>query len=75
MWDTAGQEKYKSIAPIYYRGNEKSHADADVALLVYDITSKNSFDVMKNWVKELKSEGPKDITMAVVGNKTDKVDN
>lgn len=50
-------------------------ADAQVALLVYDITSKSSFEVMKNWVKELQSEGPKDIILAVVGNKTDRVDN
>lgn len=48
--------------------------DSQVALCVYDITNKNSFDVLKNWVKELQSEGPKDLILAVVGNKTDKVD-
>jgi small GTP-binding protein len=67
MWDTAGQEKYKSIAPIYYR-------DSQVALCVYDISSRASFDVLKSWVKELTTQGPKDLILAIVGNKTDKID-
>ena len=44
IWDTAGQEKYRSIAPIYYR-------EAKIALCVYDITSQRSFEVMKKWVE------------------------
>lgn len=54
IWDTAGQEKYKSIAPIYYR-------EAKIALCVYDITSAKSFEVMQRWVNELQENGPKDI--------------
>lgn len=50
MWDTAGQEKYKSIAPIYYRGMIHSKLDSQVALCVYDISNRASLDVMKNWV-------------------------
>ena len=42
---------------------------------MYDISSKNSFDVMKSWVEELKAQGPKDILLVVVGNKTDLIDN
>lgn len=67
LWDTAGQEKYKSIAPIYYR-------QARIALCVYDICSKKSFEVMQSWVDELKANGPQDIILAVVGNKIDKYD-
>jgi small GTP-binding protein len=67
IWDTAGQEKYRSIAPIYYR-------EARIALCVYDITSKRSYEVMKKWVEELQSNGPKDIVLAVVGNKIDRCD-
>ena len=48
--------------------------DAQVALCVYDITSKDSFKVMKGWVEELKSKGPSNIILAVVGNKIDKAD-
>lgn len=55
FWDTAGQEKYKSIARIYYK-------DAKVAIIVYDITRKESFDAMKNWIEELRQNGPKDIS-------------
>lgn len=67
LWDTAGQEKYKSIAPIYYR-------QARVALCVYDICSQHSFEVMKSWIEELKANGPEDILLAIVGNKIDRYD-
>lgn len=61
VWDTAGQEKYKSIAPIYYRGSLLFYPDSQIALCVYDITSKPSFAVLKNWVEELKTKGPENM--------------
>lgn len=64
IWDTAGQEKYHSLAPMYYRG-------AQVAIIVYDITNKNSFLTLKRWIKELQLHGPPDILIAIVGNKSD----
>eukprot|EP00568_Trieres_chinensis_P008759 CAMPEP_0183303058 /NCGR_PEP_ID=MMETSP0160_2-20130417/8637_1 /TAXON_ID=2839 ORGANISM="Odontella Sinensis, Strain Grunow 1884" /NCGR_SAMPLE_ID=MMETSP0160_2 /ASSEMBLY_ACC=CAM_ASM_000250 /LENGTH=219 /DNA_ID=CAMNT_0025465913 /DNA_START=251 /DNA_END=910 /DNA_ORIENTATION=+ len=64
IWDTAGQEKYHSLAPMYYRG-------AAVAILVYDICSHVSFDVLTRWVEELRQQGPEDIVLAVCGNKSD----
>jgi len=64
IWDTAGQERYKALAPMYYRG-------AAAAIVVYDITSESTFNCMKNWVKELSQFGPKDIKIAVAGNKCD----
>jgi len=64
IWDTAGQEKYAPLAQMYYR-------DADVAILVYDVTNKESFNNLKNWFIELSEKGPKDVILAVVGNKAD----
>merc|ERR1712232_1231173 len=61
IWDTAGQERYKSLAPMYYRG-------AAAAVVVYDITSKESFDAAKSWVVELQST---DTLIALAGNKFD----
>lgn len=68
IWDTAGQERYKSLAPMYYR-------NANAALCVYDITSRNSFAKAQDWIKELKKQAPSDIVVALVGNKLDLEDN
>ena len=65
IWDTAGQERYRSLAKLFYQ-------NAAVAILVYDITRRESFEKLKNfWVKEIKENAPKDIILAVVGNKSD----
>lgn len=64
IWDTAGQEKYHSLAPMYYRG-------AGAAILVYDITAAKSFDRLKEWVEELQTQGPEEMVLAVAGNKSD----
>jgi len=64
IWDTAGQEKYRSLAPMYYRG-------AAAAILVYDMTDSASFELMKKWVNELEMNGQPDIVTVVVGNKAD----
>ena len=48
LWDTAGEEKYRAIARVFYQ-------NASVCILVYDITRKSSFDEIKNfWVNEIK---------------------
>lgn len=64
IWDTAGQERYHSLAPMYYRG-------AQAAIIVYDITSADSFDRAKTWVKELQKQGNPNIVIALAGNKVD----
>ncbi|XP_043703815.1 ras-related protein RABF1-like isoform X1 [Telopea speciosissima] len=64
IWDTAGQERYAALAPLYYRG-------AAVAVIVYDITSSESFNKARYWIKELQNHGSPDIVMALVGNKAD----
>ena len=56
IWDTAGQEKYRSLSQIFYK-------DATIAILVYDITDPESFDVIQNYCyKELKENAPKNIS-------------
>ena len=65
IWDTAGQEKYRSMGKMFYK-------DAYIVLFVYDITDRNSFsDLKKVWYEELKRTGEKYTVYAVVGNKSD----
>ncbi|CAA6656927.1 unnamed protein product [Spirodela intermedia] len=66
VWDTAGQERFHALGPIYYR-------DADAALLVYDITNKDSFIRVRKWVNELQQMASKPIVMAIAANKSDLV--
>jgi small GTP-binding protein len=60
----AGQERYHSLAPMYYRG-------AAAAIVVYDITSPDSFARAKSWVRELQRQGNPNIVIALAGNKSD----
>jgi len=64
IWDTAGQEKFHALGPIYYR-----HSNG--AILVYDITDKQSFEKVKIWVKELKKMLGNEISLTICGNKSD----
>lgn len=67
IWDTAGQERYHSLAPMYYRG-------AAAAVVVYDITNRQSFLRAKSWIKELQRQGNPNIVIALSGNKLDLAD-
>jgi small GTP-binding protein len=64
LWDTAGQERYRSLAPMYYRG-------ASAAVVVFDVTSRDSFEGAKSWVKELQRRGDPNVIIALAGNKAD----
>merc|ERR1712130_171647 len=64
IWDTAGQERYRSLAPMYYRG-------AAAALVVYDITTQESFLGAKTWIEELQRQVRADIVIGLAGNKSD----
>ena len=65
IWDTVGQERFRSIAKIFYK-------DARVILFVYDITSKKTFDALINfWYEELRNNLTENPIYAVVGNKND----
>lgn len=67
IWDTAGQERYRSLAPMYYRG-------AAAAIVVFDLTSPESFTGAKSWVKELQRRGDANVVIALAGNKLDVTD-
>ena len=64
VWDTAGQERNRAITAAYYRG-------AVGALLVYDITKRDSFENCERWLKELRTHGDAQVVAMLVGNKGD----
>eukprot|EP01084_Bolivina_argentea_P239226 402111_1 len=64
IWDTAGQEKYRSLAPLYYRG-------ASAALVVYDITNRESFDNARKWIEEVQTQEGHHVVVGLAGNKVD----
>jgi small GTP-binding protein len=64
IWDTAGQEKFKSITRTYYK-------NCVCAIIVYDITKRDTFDNVINWVEDCKNNSPKTVFMVLVGNKSD----
>lgn len=63
MWDTAGQERYSALAPMYYR-------NSDIALIVYDITCRKSYERAWSWVDTLNSNQP-GMVMLMIGAKLD----
>lgn len=68
IWDTAGQEKYRSIARIFYE-------DALVVILVYDVTRKGSFqELSKYWIGQVRDFAPGNVLIAIAANKSDLYD-
>lgn len=66
MWDTAGQERFRSMAPMYYR-------NSNAAMLVFDLTQYSTFAAIKGWVKELQQNVEETMVLALIGNKSDLV--
>ena len=64
IYDNSGQEKFKSLIPMYTR-------DPNIILLVYDVTSKDSFLHLSDWLRDLTNVEKEEVIFAVVGNKTD----
>lgn len=64
IWDTCGQEKYKTLTRQYYR-------EARGCILVFDVADKKSFADLDKWIEDLKEYGDEDITITIVGNKAD----
>ena len=64
IWDTAGQENYRSITRAYYKNSV-------CAILVYDISNRESFEHISNWVEDCITQSPKTVFMVLVGNKSD----
>lgn len=68
IWDTAGQESFKSIITSYFRGSIG-------AILVFDVTNRESFNNVKYWMDTVKEKSNTPITIFLIGNKCDLVDN
>lgn len=64
IWDTAGQESFRSITRSYYRG-------AAGALLVYDITRRETFDHLASWLEDARQHANPNMTIMLIGNKAD----
>ena len=64
IWDTAGQERFKNIIASYYRG-------AHGILLIYDVTDKDSFKNLSNWLIEIEKNASKNVLKVLIGNKSD----
>ncbi|KAH6791572.1 RAB GTPase-like protein A3 [Perilla frutescens var. hirtella] len=67
IWDTAGQERYRAVTSAYYRG-------ALGAMLVYDVTKRQSFDHVARWVEELRAHADTSTVIMLIGNKADLVE-
>ncbi|CAB1317894.1 unnamed protein product [Coregonus sp. 'balchen'] len=69
IWDTAGQERFRTLTPSYYRG-------AQGVILVYDVTKRDTFTRLENWLNELETYCTRnDLVKMLVGNKIDKEEN
>ena len=64
IWDTAGQENFRSIARAYYKNSV-------CACVVYDITNRNSFNSIQSWIDDCVKQSPKSILFILIGNKND----
>ena len=67
MWDTSGKENFRSITRAYYKNSV-------CALVVYDISSRDSFNNVSTWIEDCRNQSPKTIFMVLVGNKSDLAD-
>ncbi|CAO3684706.1 unnamed protein product [Rhizopus stolonifer] len=64
LWDTAGQERFRSLIPSYIR-------DSSVAVIVYDISNRQSFTNTSKWIDDVRAERGEDVIIVLVGNKSD----
>ena len=64
IWDTAGQDRFRSIAKNYYKG-------ANGIIVLYSVTDKRSFTNVKIWINQIKTEVKENVTIILVGNKID----
>jgi Ras-related protein Rab-8A len=64
IWDTAGEDRFRSITRNYYKG-------AKGILLIFDVTDKETFTHVRDWIERIHEESPEGITICLVGNKID----
>ena len=67
IWDTAGEERFRTITKTYYKG-------AHGIILTYDVTDINSFKNIRNWIKQIEQNAQNTVCKVLVGNKCDKND-
>lgn len=66
IWDTAGQEKYRSLVPMYTR-------NTSCAIIVFDVTNTQSYDILISWYQQVKEEAPENCRIVIAGNKIDQI--
>ena len=64
IWDTAGQDRFRAITKNYYKG-------ANGIILIYDVTSLQTYENIKTWVNQIKEEAPQNVVIFIAGNKID----
>ena len=64
IWDTAGQDRFRAITKNYYKG-------ANGIILIYDITSLQSYDNVKSWISQIREEASPNVVIYIAGNKID----
>ena len=68
IWDTAGQDRFRSITRNYYKG-------AHGIIVIYDVTNRKTFENVKNWIRQIKDEVSSKVSISLVGNKIDDSEN
>jgi len=68
VWDTAGQEKYRSMTRKFYQ-------NCDAVILIYDVCNQESYDSIKNWMKDIQDNSNKKVLKVLLGNKIDNTQN
>lgn len=63
VWDVAGQKSFQTVLPLYFKG-------ADASILVFDVTNRNTFNNVENWLKRIRETEPESVVI-LCGNKTD----
>ena len=67
IWDTAGQDRFRTITKNYYKG-------AHGIILIYDVTNTDTYDNVENWISQIKEEASPNVVIYLVGNKVDMED-
>ena len=72
IWDTAGQERFRTIVNTYYKSSTSFYIDANAVYLIFDLTSPESFNSIKNyWINEVESYTDESAIIILIGNKCD----
>ena len=74
FWDSAGQERYQAISPIHYKSTIILMEDANIIVIVYDVTADLEKNKIRYWIEEAEKHAPREAKIILVGNKTDLLD-